>query len=70
MATAGAGDVLTGVITSFIAQGFRPEQAATLGVFIHGMAGDLALEKWGEHGVMASDIAENCALALKKITNR
>ena len=70
MATAGSGDVLTGVIASFIAQGFRPEQAATLGVFVHGMAGDLAEEKWGEFGILASEIADNCAMALKKITAR
>lgn len=69
MATAGSGDVLTGVIASFMAQGFRPEQAATLGVFIHGMAGDIAKEKWGEYGLLASDIANACALALKKILN-
>lgn len=67
MATPGSGDVLTGVITSFIAQGYRPEQAATLGVFVHGMAGDLAAEKWGEYGVLASEIADYCAIALKNI---
>lgn len=70
MATAGSGDVLTGVITSFVAQGFRPEQAATLGVFVHGMAGDLAAEHWGEYGLLASDIADYCAFALKKITTK
>ncbi|MCH5241833.1 MAG: NAD(P)H-hydrate dehydratase [Muribaculaceae bacterium] len=70
MATAGAGDVLTGVIASFIAQGIPPEKAATLGVFVHGMAGDLAEEKWGEFGLLASEIADCCALALKNITSR
>lgn len=70
MATAGSGDVLTGVITAFLAQGFRPEQAATLGVFIHGMAGDLAAEKWGQFGLLASEIADYCAIALKNITTR
>lgn len=70
MATAGAGDVLTGVITSFIAQGFSPDQAAFLGVFVHGMAGDMAAEKIGEYGLMASDIAEYCGLALKALTSR
>ena len=70
MATAGSGDVLTGVITSFIAQGFRPEQAATLGVYVHGLAGDLAAEKWGEFGLLASEIADYCAIALKKITSK
>lgn len=70
MATAGAGDVLTGVVSSFLAQGFRPEQAAFLGVFVHGLAGDLAAEKWGEYGVLASEIADNCALAIKKLTTK
>ena len=70
MATAGSGDVLTGVIASFMAQGYRPEQAATLGVFVHGMAGDIASEKWGEYGILATEIADCCALALKNITNR
>ena len=67
MATAGSGDVLTGIITSFMAQGFRPEQAATLGVYVHGLAGDIAEEKWGEYGMVASDIADSAALAIKKI---
>lgn len=70
MATAGSGDVLTGVIASFVAQGFEPEKAASIGVFIHGLAGDLAAEKWGEYGLNASDIADHCALAIKKITTR
>lgn len=70
MATAGSGDVLTGVISAFIAQGFRPEQAATIGVFVHGMAGDLAAEKWGEFGLLASEIADYCAIALKNISSR
>lgn len=67
MATAGSGDVLTGVIAGFMAQGFRPEQAATIGVFVHGMAGDLAKEKWGEYGLLASEIADYCAIAIKNI---
>lgn len=70
MATAGSGDVLTGVIASMMAQGYRPEQAAFLGVFIHGLAGDIAMEKYGEAGVLASDIADNCGLAIKKLTTR
>ena len=67
MATAGSGDVLTGVITAFIAQGFRPEQAATIAVFVHGAAGDLATAKTGEFGVLASEIADNCSLAISDI---
>lgn len=70
MATAGSGDVLTGVIAAFMAQGFSPEKAATLGVFIHGMAGDLAVEKWGEYGLLSSEIADNCAIAIRNILSR
>lgn len=70
MATAGSGDVLTGVITAFLAQGYRPEQAATIGVFIHGMAGDLAAETWGEFGILASEIANNCAIAIKLLLEK
>lgn len=70
MATAGSGDVLTGVITSLMAQGYKPEQAAFLGVFIHGMAGDIAAQEWGEHGIMASQIADNCAIAIKNISTK
>lgn len=67
MATAGAGDVLTGVIASFIAQGYLPEHAATIGVFLHGMAGDLAAATEGEAGVTAGDIVNNLGRALKVI---
>lgn len=67
MATAGSGDVLTGVISAFIAQGYRPELAATIGVFIHGMAGDMATEDMGEFGVTASDIANRIGLAIRSV---
>ena len=59
MATAGAGDVLTGIITSFLAQGYLPEKAAIFGVYIHGVAGDIAVENIGEEALIASDIIEN-----------
>ena len=67
MATAGAGDVLTGVIAAFMAQGYRPEHAATIGVFLHGLAGDIAAEKHGEFGMTASDIADNIGQAIKEV---
>lgn len=69
MATAGSGDVLTGVITSFIAQGYRPEHAATIGTYVHGLAGDIAARETGEAGLIASDIADSLGRAIKKILN-
>lgn len=70
MATAGAGDVLTGVIAGFLAQGFQPEHAATIGVFVHGLAGDIASEELGEYGVTASDISDRLGRAIKAIIDR
>lgn len=67
MSTPGSGDVLSGVITAFMAQGLRPEHAATIGVFVHGLAGDLAVEKTGEYGLLASDIAAMCGQAIKMV---
>ncbi len=70
MATAGAGDVLTGVIAGFLAQGMQPENAAALGVFIHGRAGDIASEEVGEYGVVASDISDRIGRAIKDVVDR
>ena len=67
MATAGAGDVLTGIITAFLSQGYAPEYAASLGVYIHGLAGDMAAEKYGEFGLTASNIADYAGRAIKHI---
>lgn len=58
MATAGSGDVLTGMIMSLLAQGYKPLDAATFGVFLHGLAGDLAVRKTGEISLIASDIID------------
>ena len=57
MATAGSGDVLTGMITSFLGQGYSPENAAICGVFHHGLAGELASQS-KRRGMIASDIIE------------
>jgi len=58
MATAGSGDVLTGIISSLIGQGLNPLNAAVLGVYLHGRAGDKAAKVRGEHSLIASDIIE------------
>ncbi|MEP6929090.1 MAG: NAD(P)H-hydrate dehydratase [Flavobacterium sp.] len=63
LATAGSGDVLTGIITSFLAQGYLPEQAARLGVFLHGLTADIALPKTGYQSFIASDIIKNLGKA-------
>lgn len=58
MATAGSGDVLAGIIGGLIAQRMEPFEAACVGVYLHGKAGDRVSETFGEHGCMAGDIAE------------
>lgn len=63
MATAGSGDVLTGIILSLRAQGYEPKNAAVMGVYIHGFAGDIALEEQSEESLIANDIIENLSHA-------
>ena len=65
LATPGSGDVLTGVITALIAQGYRPETAAISGVYVHGLAGELAENQHGAYGVTAEDIALEIGRAIK-----
>jgi ADP-dependent NAD(P)H-hydrate dehydratase / NAD(P)H-hydrate epimerase len=65
MATAGSGDVLTGIICGLLAQGLSPEHAAKLGVFIHGVAGDLAMEMYSQPGMTAGDIIQCLPAAWK-----
>jgi ADP-dependent NAD(P)H-hydrate dehydratase len=59
MATAGSGDVLTGVITALLGQGLSNFDAAVLGVYIHGLAGDIAAEKIGQVSLMTTDIIDS-----------
>ncbi len=63
MATAGSGDVLTGIILSLLAQGYAPLYAAIAGTFIHGLAGDIASGKNCEQSLIASDIIDNIGSA-------
>ncbi len=55
LATAGSGDVLTGIITSLVAQNYEPFHAAILGVYIHGLTADIAVSETGYHSFVASD---------------
>lgn len=65
MAKGGSGDTLTGVITSLLAQQYAPEIAAVLGVYIHGFAGDIAANKYGQTAMNAGDIVTSLAEAFK-----
>ncbi|MEZ2414799.1 NAD(P)H-hydrate dehydratase [Muriicola sp. E247] len=67
MATAGSGDVLTGVITGLIAQGYTPLNASIMGVYLHGRAGDNGLLKGSMESITASDIIENLGASFKEL---
>ena len=67
MATAGIGDVLTGVIAGLIAQGIDSFEAAVLGVYVHGFAGDLVSESVGQHGMVAGDLLEYLPIAMEQL---
>ena len=58
MATAGSGDVLTGILLGLLARGYKQSEACMLGVYLHGLAGDLAARELGEESLMASDIVD------------
>ena len=67
MATAGSGDVLTGIIASLAGQGLNNFDAAVLGVYIHGLAGDIAAENLGQASLIATDIIDALPETLKRI---
>jgi len=67
MATAGSGDTLTGIITSLLAQGYTSQQAAVLGVYLHGLAGDIAANEFGQEALIAEDITNSLGKAFKHL---
>lgn len=67
MATAGSGDVLTGIILALLGQGYVPEAAIRLGVYLHGLAGDIAVEDLCHEGLIASDLVEYLPKAFKAL---
>jgi NAD(P)H-hydrate epimerase len=67
MASAGTGDVLTGMISGFLSQGLKPIQAAILGVFLHGFAGDIVASEKGEYPLIASDIIDKIPAAFHSL---
>ncbi|MBL0359068.1 MAG: hypothetical protein IPP72_20375 [Chitinophagaceae bacterium] len=67
MATAGSGDVLTGILTGLLAQGYNFLQACLLGVYLHGQAGDLAAAEFSPEAMIAGDITEQLGAAYKLI---
>lgn len=69
MATAGSGDVLTGIIGSLLAQGYDSLSAARLGVYLHGLSADLALEQESEESLMAGDIIAGLGKAFRMLTS-
>lgn len=69
MATGGSGDVLTGVITGLLAQHYSPLEACILGVYIHGLAGDISLQHQSPESLIASDIIEHLGIAFQQIAD-
>ncbi|MFQ5901887.1 MAG: NAD(P)H-hydrate dehydratase [Thermodesulfobacteriota bacterium] len=67
MATAGTGDVLTGIIGGLLAKGYTPLESAKIGVYIHGMAGDMVAARIGMEGLIATDILEELPVAFKRL---
>jgi len=68
MATAGSGDVLTGILTGLLAQGYTQKDACLLGVYLHGLAGDIAAEKFSPEAMIAGDITAQLGEAFKLIS--
>ena len=70
MATGGSGDVLTGIIASLAGQGYSPADAALIGVYLHGLAGDLAAEEMSEEALAAGDLIRYLGKAFLKLKSK
>ena len=68
MATGGSGDVLTGVLAALLGQGYSPLEAAVLGVHLHGMAGDVGRDQFGEISLSAENIASCLPIAFQRLS--
>ena len=69
LAKGGSGDALTGMITSFLAQGYTTLEAAKLGVYLHGLAADITLQTQSEESMLITDVIENIGLAFKHLNS-
>jgi len=67
MATAGSGDVLTGIVLSLLAQGYSSHLAAIVGVYLHGLSGDLVSVQIGEEALIAGDLVEYLGKAWQEL---
>ena len=67
MATAGSGDVLTGIITSLLGQGYSAEKSTILGAYLHGLSGDLYINKYSREGLISQDLIEYIPVAIREI---
>ena len=69
LAKGGSGDALTGMITSFLAQGYTTLEATKLGVYLHGLAADITLQTQSEESMLITDVIENISLAFKHLNS-
>ena len=70
MAKGGSGDVLAGMVLSFLGQGMEPVEAAALAVYLHGLAGDLCRDRLGEYGMLPGDLAEEIPAAILRLQGK
>ena len=69
MATAGSGDVLTGIITGLLARGYQQREACLLGMYLHGLAGDIAIKDLGKESLIASDLIQFLPKAFLRVND-